>query len=182
MCVHIFCSLPGGAVCCHCTPPRGYPTGSPSQVSQQDRLGISVTPCLVRMTTGSKVPGESGVFVAWIKDPIRRGAETVHRQFARSPGKVQCRVHSSVVRAADCRSAGPWFKSGCALFSWRQSRARATFWTGSLRLCCYCLRRRHVLRRQRACLNPLLVHVHVLLAIAKEVPQHCHSCVAWMGI
>ena len=25
-------------------------------------------------------------------------------------------VHSSVVRAADCRSAGPWFKSGCALF------------------------------------------------------------------
>ena len=29
-------------------------------------------------------------------------------------------VHSSVVKAADCRSAGPWFKSGCALsgFSW----------------------------------------------------------------
>jgi hypothetical protein len=26
------------------------------------------------------------------------------------------RVHSSVVRAADCRSAGPWCKSGCALF------------------------------------------------------------------
>jgi hypothetical protein len=25
-------------------------------------------------------------------------------------------VHSSVVRAADCRSADPWFKSGCALF------------------------------------------------------------------
>ena len=24
-------------------------------------------------------------------------------------------VHSSVVRAADCRSAGPWLKSGCAL-------------------------------------------------------------------
>ena len=24
-------------------------------------------------------------------------------------------VHSSVVRAADCRSAGPWIKSGCAL-------------------------------------------------------------------
>ena len=24
-------------------------------------------------------------------------------------------VHSSVVRAADCRSADPWFKSGCAL-------------------------------------------------------------------
>ena len=28
---------------------------------------------------------------------------------------VCSRVHSSVVRAADCRSAGPWFKSGCAL-------------------------------------------------------------------
>jgi hypothetical protein len=26
-------------------------------------------------------------------------------------------VHSSVARAADCRSAGPWFKSGCALFT-----------------------------------------------------------------
>ena len=26
-------------------------------------------------------------------------------------------VHSSVVRAVDCRSAGPWFKSGCALFN-----------------------------------------------------------------
>jgi hypothetical protein len=26
------------------------------------------------------------------------------------------RVHSSVVRAAECRSAGPWYKSGCALF------------------------------------------------------------------
>ena len=25
------------------------------------------------------------------------------------------RVHSSVVRAADCRSADPWFESGCAL-------------------------------------------------------------------
>ena len=24
-------------------------------------------------------------------------------------------VHSSVARAAECRSAGPWFKSGCAL-------------------------------------------------------------------
>ena len=26
-------------------------------------------------------------------------------------------VHSSVARAADCRSAGPWLKSGCALLS-----------------------------------------------------------------
>ena len=26
------------------------------------------------------------------------------------------RVYSSAVRAADCRSAGPWFDSGCALF------------------------------------------------------------------
>ena len=26
-------------------------------------------------------------------------------------------VHSSVVRVADCRSAGPWFKSGCALLA-----------------------------------------------------------------
>ena len=27
------------------------------------------------------------------------------------------RVHSPVVRAADCRSTGPWFKSGCALIA-----------------------------------------------------------------
>ena len=30
-------------------------------------------------------------------------------------------VHSSVARAADCRSAGPWLKSGCALFVSNQS-------------------------------------------------------------
>ena len=30
--------------------------------------------------------------------------------------RIWPRVHSSVVREADCRSAGPWFKSGCALF------------------------------------------------------------------
>lgn len=32
-------------------------------------------------------------------------------------------VHSSSVRAADCRAAGPWSKSGCALFviSWHYS-------------------------------------------------------------
>ena len=28
-------------------------------------------------------------------------------------------VHSSVARAADCRSAGPWLKSECALYSTR---------------------------------------------------------------
>ena len=32
---------------------------------------------------------------------------------------MHCRVHSSVVRAADCRSAGPWLKSGCALHGGR---------------------------------------------------------------
>ena len=40
------------------------------------------------------------------------------------------RVHSSVVRAADCRSAGPWFKSGCALLQlsrlWRAGGARCS--------------------------------------------------------
>ena len=35
-------------------------------------------------------------------------------------------VHSSVVRAADCRSAGPWFKSGCALFG-----ASLLLWRGA---------------------------------------------------
>ncbi len=40
------------------------------------------------------------------------------------------RVHSSVVRAADCRSAGPWLKSGCALLQlsrlWRAGGARCS--------------------------------------------------------
>ena len=35
-------------------------------------------------------------------------------------------VHSSVVRAADCRSAGPWFKSGCALHVMKQLTASLT--------------------------------------------------------
>ena len=36
-------------------------------------------------------------------------------------------VHSSVVRAADCRSAGPWFKSGCALFLSCVSQSRPSY-------------------------------------------------------
>ena len=32
-------------------------------------------------------------------------------------------VHSSVARAADCRSAGPWFKSGCALSHYNSPKA-----------------------------------------------------------
>ena len=40
-------------------------------------------------------------------------------------------VHSSVVRAADCRSAGPWFKSGCALCaSLGTRRSRESLWPG----------------------------------------------------
>ena len=37
------------------------------------------------------------------------------RRRARSHATTDTWVHSSVVRAADCRSAGPWFKSGCSL-------------------------------------------------------------------
>ena len=44
-------------------------------------------------------------------------------------------VHSSVVRAADCRSAGPWFKSGCALYrSHRLGGRRAIFGLAATRL------------------------------------------------
>ena len=35
-------------------------------------------------------------------------------------------VHSSVVGAADCRSAGPWFKSGCAFIVTRKFRTQST--------------------------------------------------------
>ena len=37
----------------------------------------------------------------------------IARPFSAMPNIIW--VHSSVARAADCRSAGPWFKSGCAL-------------------------------------------------------------------
>ena len=49
--------------------------------------------------------------------------ESCGGQFALKESLQQPRhawVHSSVVRAADCRSAGPWFKSGCALSLQRQ--------------------------------------------------------------
>ena len=39
----------------------------------------------------------------------------MNREFHRQVSPQIAWVHSSVVRAADCRSAGPWFKSGCAL-------------------------------------------------------------------
>ena len=43
-------------------------------------------------------------------------AKAVRRPWSQQVGsQPDMRVHSSVVRAADCRSAGPWFKSGCAL-------------------------------------------------------------------
>ena len=36
-------------------------------------------------------------------------------------------VHSSVARAADCRSAGPWFKSGCALLYFISLQERGSY-------------------------------------------------------
>ena len=42
----------------------------------------------------------------WLRRPWPRKNSETHNH---------CRVHSSVVRVADCRSAGPWFKSGRAL-------------------------------------------------------------------
>jgi hypothetical protein len=47
----------------------------------------------------------------WSKDTRGLRACTVVGSIPREPPWV----HSSVVRAADRRSAGPWFKSGCAL-------------------------------------------------------------------
>ena len=67
--------------------------------------------------------------VAWQPSTINAFYFEVQRTFMESCGG-QCAlkeswqqprhawVHSSVVRAADCRSAGPWFKSGCALFNY----------------------------------------------------------------
>ena len=40
---------------------------------------------------------------------------SVEKQLGHGATQPSKWVHSSVVRAADCRSAGPWFKSGCAL-------------------------------------------------------------------
>ena len=38
--------------------------------------------------------------------------ETRYEAVALTEQMTACTVHSSVVRAADCRSAGPWFNSG----------------------------------------------------------------------
>ena len=40
-------------------------------------------------------------------------------------------VHSSVVRAADCRSASRWFKSGCAFGCWSAVRERIHGYSGT---------------------------------------------------
>ena len=47
------------------------------------------------------------------------------------------RVHSSVVRAADCRSAGPWFKSGCALQANLQRLCLKKLFNNFLQVSCY---------------------------------------------
>ena len=49
-------------------------------------------------------------------------------------------VHSSVVRAADCRSAGPWFKSGCALEVFCTHSSVVRFERSRLVACKYFLR------------------------------------------
>ena len=54
-------------------------------------------------------------------------------------------VHSSVARAADCRSAGPWFKSGCALVLRHAPReagvsTRSGLGSGTACLCPSCCR------------------------------------------
>ena len=38
--------------------------------------------------------------------------ETRHEAVAVTEQIIACTVHSSMVRAADCRSAGPWFNPG----------------------------------------------------------------------
>ena len=43
------------------------------------------------------------------------GPRAIHDYFYVHEQTINTWVHSSVVRAADCRSAGPWLKSGCAL-------------------------------------------------------------------
>ena len=43
------------------------------------------------------------------------GPRAIHNYLYVSEQMLNTWVHSSVVRAADCRSAGPWLKSGCAL-------------------------------------------------------------------
>ena len=88
---------------------------------------------LERLTADQQVPGSNpGVpfFAVGLAVPASAGAVASCWRTSARPGRpgraCLCdsgagglsnkRVHSSVVRAADCRSAGPWFKSGCALF------------------------------------------------------------------
>ena len=66
-----------------------------------------------RSATQSEARGTSGCGRRLRRPPLAAADKNAEQKTQR-PAK---RVHSSVVRAADCRSAGPWFKSGCALFA-----------------------------------------------------------------
>ena len=51
----------------------------------------------------------------WVQMRGWIGPRAIHDYFYVHEQTINTWVHSSVVRAADCSSAGPWLKSGCAL-------------------------------------------------------------------
>ena len=57
--------------------------------------------------------GVDSTIVAVALDMARSGEVLCYTMVIKT--ELWTRVHSPVVGAADCRSAGPWFKSGCAL-------------------------------------------------------------------
>ena len=76
--------------------------------SPQDRPHIVFLTRVTKMLIAGWVPAWRNAGQSW---PRKLRADTWHG------------VHSSTVGAADCRAAGPWSKSGCALFviSWHCS-------------------------------------------------------------
>ena len=103
--------LDGQVLCAptHATPRKHFKHGSPCLASQ---CGTCVELVCVLWRAHIHMPGELR------SDGAERICAGCVRGRVTSPAEMRPQnpwVHSSVARAADCRSAGPWFKSGCAL-------------------------------------------------------------------
>ena len=87
-----------------------------------ERLSTTVVKMFHQMLDDSKKASKSGAEtyakVICLCDETRQDAEAV----AVTEQTTADNVHSSVVRATDCRSAGPWFnsgrRSGCTFVTW----------------------------------------------------------------
>ncbi len=115
-------------VCCSCARGPGFNSrSSPLDPTQcATKCGTPTNGTRSRSATQSEARGTSWCGRRLCRPPLAAADKNAEQKTQR-PAK---RVHSSVVRAADCRSAGPWLKSGCALLQlsrlWRAGGARCS--------------------------------------------------------